>query len=119
MIPWIIISIVILLILGIVIAVLAYKKKGRHQGTDYYTFFIIGLVWTLFGIYEQIRNSHSVFLALGIVFMAIGYAHKNKWKQNHLPFNKIEKNKKLLVIITIIGLLVLVVAALAVFILKA
>lgn len=76
------------LVLGIVVLLLAVmiavKRKGR-QGTDYRAFFILGMSFTTIGI----ATSNFAFTGLGIVYMMIGLANRNKWKKTEI------KNKKL------------------------
>ncbi len=103
MIPWMIIAILVLLVLfGVIAVIMAYKNKGKKKEPDYYTFFVLGLVWLPFGIFELIRNDMPTFFILGLTFFAIGITHKDKWKKNHVSFKKYPKYKKILTIGTII-----------------
>ena len=105
MIPWLIISIAVLLVLGVVLAVLAYKSKGKKHEPDYYTFFVMGIICLPLGI---ALDNYGIF-GLGAVFMIVGLAHKDKWKRNHTKWKDMspeEKNVKL-AIMAILGVLVL------------
>ena len=109
MVPWIIITVATLIvILGIVMAIVSYKNKGKtKKGPDYYTFFIMGLIWLPIGIIQMISDGSSIFLILGLVFVGVGLSHKKDWKKNHVPFNKLPGAKKKLMVGLIIGLSVL------------
>ena len=112
MIPWIIISILVLLIIFAIIAVI-FAKKGKKRPTDYYTFFIIGVTWFPFGILMSLMDSDgtfwNIFTILGLTYMIMGLVHKKEWKKNHVPFNKLpDSRRKLSIIISLVlGLLIL------------
>ena len=75
-IPWLLLSILVLVVLlGVVFLM---KRKGKKMETDYYTFFIFGIIWLPMGI----ATKNSAFTLLGIVFLLIGLANKDKWKKN-------------------------------------
>ncbi len=101
-----------IILLGIVsIAILIYKKrKGIKQDPDYRTFFIMGIIWTVFGIIPD----NQFFLIIGIAFMAIGLLNKNKWKKPK-PWNKLSKEEKKLKKLTMIILGILVLLGLILF----
>ncbi len=107
--PWILISIGILLI--ILVAVAAMVKRKIKTPTDYYTFFIIGLTWLPLGI---IFGNYALS-AMGFAFMIAGLVHRKEWKKNHRPWSKLskeEKNLKRWIMIAIGILVVLGVVAL-------
>ncbi|MFH1522707.1 MAG: hypothetical protein ABIE43_02705 [Patescibacteria group bacterium] len=109
-IPYIFIAISALLILGVIIAIVAIKKKGKHE-PDYRTFFIMGIIWLPLGI----ATDNPSFWAMGLIFIAIGLANKSKWrKQTWHDLTPGEKNFKIW-IMAILGILVL--AGLAAYIL--
>ena len=106
-IPWIMITIGVLIILLGIVAIYVYRTKGKKHKTDYYTFFIMGIIWTIFGIifYEEM----SFFLIMGIAFMIIGLANKDKWEKNHKTWKQSSKSeKKLKIIIMALGIVLLV-----------
>lgn len=111
--PWILISIVILLvILGIVAIIVAVKRKKKHK-TDYYTFFIMGIIWFAMGL--PLKN--SALWAMGLIFAIYGLAHKKEWKANHQAnrWENLEPFERKLKVGIIIGLGLLVLAGLIVF----
>ena len=101
--PWILISAAILLLVLAVVAVIVKRKTKRPP--DYYSFFILGLIWLVIGI--PFKN--YVLFAMGLVFTIAGLVNKNKWKKNRVHWKDLTKSeKKLRLAITIIlGILVL------------
>jgi len=104
MIPWILIAVLVTLIILAVVAVI--MKKKYKSPTDYYAFFVIGITWLPLGLVFK----NPALWGMGLVFMAVGLAHKKDWKKNHKPWNKLTKEEKKIktVIITILGILVLI-----------
>ncbi len=90
-IPWIMISIGVLIVLLGIVAFILFKKGKRHE-PDYYNFFIIGVIWTAFGIIFY--DGMFFFLLMGIVFMVLGLANKDKWKKNHRTWKQLSKSEK-------------------------
>ena len=84
---WILISIfliAILVIIGIAL-ILVYRKKnkeGSFKEPDYRAFFIIGISFLPLGIVftSTISPAFIGFLAIGICYIAIGLANRDKWK---------------------------------------
>jgi hypothetical protein len=90
---WIFISIfliAILIIIGIVIIFVFWKKKKEgkiDREIDYKTFFSIGIIWLPVGVVFMITVNPAIgiaLMAIGISYIAIGLANKDKWK------NKVE-----------------------------
>lgn len=99
--------IILILIAAIALALgiwtLIYSRKRKYE-PDYYTFFIIGLVWLPLGI----ATGNSTFWILGIVFFVVGLANKGKWKKKK-SWNRLSKKEKRLIFLSIsIGLLLLI-----------
>jgi hypothetical protein len=59
------------------------KKKGTYKEPDYRAFFILGICFLPMGIIftSSINPGFIGFIGLGIVYMAIGLANKDKWKK--------------------------------------
>ncbi|MCF7910449.1 hypothetical protein K9L16_02130 [Candidatus Pacearchaeota archaeon] len=113
----ILISIFILLILFGILAI--FLTRGKKHKTDYYSLFIMGIIWIGAGIPLGINSNNWALFAMGIIFMIAGLANKDKWKQNHKTWknlNSKEKKQKIILMI-ILGAFVLigVVAGLFVF----
>ena len=76
-IPWIMIAVAVLIVVvGIVAVIAVAKKKGKHE-PDYFTFFIMGVMWIPIGF----ATDNPAFWIMGLIFMAIGLANKSKWKK--------------------------------------
>lgn len=98
--PWILISIATLLILFGVIYLL-YKKK---KTPDYYSLFLIGVVWLVIGIPLQ----NYVLSAIGMILMTVGLANKKKWQKRKKwnELNPKEKNAKIIIMIILFVLFI-------------
>jgi len=105
--PWLMIAILILIIvLGIFAVITARKNKRRPP--DYYAFFWIGLIWTIVGL-PLYREGNFAFLAMGIIFLIVGLANKDKWEKNRVRWGDLTEGEKKLKmgIIIFLGLLIL------------
>jgi F0F1-type ATP synthase assembly protein I len=102
--PWILVSVLIVLILLGIFA--AYVKRKHKRPTDYYTLFTIGIIWAIFGLFMR---ENLFFFMMGIVFMVAGLSHKDKWKKNHISWKKRSKEEQniMAAVIIISGVLVL------------
>jgi len=95
----------VLILLGVFFIIFSLKQKQKHR-PDYYTFFIMGIIWLPVGI--AIKNYG---LALGgLILMIFGLLKKDEWKLKQRNWNKMNSyQKKILILIRIfLGLLVLV-----------
>jgi len=102
--PWILIAVLVVLAI-LAILVLFYRKKYKAR-TDYYSLFMIGIVWIAIGV--PLKN---FFLwGLGLVFMIAGLAHKNEWKKGHKTWKQLSKKeqKMKMTIMIILGVVLLV-----------
>ena len=86
---WIIFSILILLLLFLVLFFI-FNRKKKHE-PDYYTFFIMGIVWAFFGL---VFRENSLFFIMGLAFMVIGLVHKKDWKKNHGTWKNLNENER-------------------------
>ena len=112
MIPWILISIAVLIIILAVAAILIRKKTKTPP--DYYNLYIIGMVWFVIGI--PLKN--SVLWMMGLVFMIAGLVHKKDWKKNRRRWKDLDKDQRLIVAIIMILLGILVLAGFVLFLLS-
>jgi len=106
--PWILISILILLILFAVLAVIINRKRKRKP--DYYAFFIIGIIWLIAGI--PVEN-HALS-GMGLVFAVVGLAHRKQWKENRRKWENMDKTERIFFLSVVILLGILVLAGLVV-----
>ncbi len=107
--PTVLIAIVLLALIAI------FLRKKDKTSPDYYSFFILGICWLPLGL---VMKSWA-FFTMGLVFMVIGLANKSQWKQNHIAFKDLPKEKKRLKIIITIVLGALVSAGLVAYFLSA
>ena len=89
---WILISVAVLVILLAVLAALFFVKKGKKHEPDYYTFFTIGIIWTAFGVIFW--SNMKFFFIMGLVFIAIGLANKDKWESNRRTLKDMDKMER-------------------------
>ena len=106
---WIIAMISVLILVLAFVAV--YVRKKKKVPTDYYSLFVMGSIWLLFGVLLD----YSLFLIMGLVFVIIGVTNKDKWKKNRRKWAKMGKDEKKLFVIAIVVLVALLVAGVAVF----
>jgi len=115
--PWIMISVIAGILVVLAIAAMIWKHRRNEyfsKGTDYRAFFWMGLVWVIFGgpvmwLYREF--SMSGLFAIGVIFLAMGLANRDKWgKQTKL--SKQEANWK---IVALIACILLVLAGIIAF----
>jgi Sec-independent protein secretion pathway component TatC len=102
-IPWIFIVVGVLLLLALIVTVYMVKK-GRKRKVDYYGFFIIGVIWTAIGI----PLSNYPLSVMGLVFLILGLANKDKWKEREKWSDISPQEKKLRIILIMITSLLVV-----------
>ncbi len=111
--PIIAISIAAILVVLLAIIFVVDKRKGAQPvETDYRVFFIIGISWLPLGI----ATDNWAFLAMGIIFMLVGLANKDKWPEEK-KLSELPANERTIRIILILGLALLVVASIALYLL--
>ncbi len=99
---WIMIIIAAVLLTLLVLFLITSKKERK---VDYYSLYIMGMIWVPLGLILD----NMVFFIVGLVFMSVGLAHRSEWKKNHVPWGKLTKKEKKIkiVIISLLGFLVL------------
>ncbi len=112
MIPYLIISILVVLIL-VVLAVIYFSRKSKLP-PDYYSLFMMGLVWMPIGV---VFDNYAL-TAMGVIFMIIGLVHKDKWKENRRDWKNMPDERRKLMIVVMVLLGVLVFAGLLLFFLR-
>jgi hypothetical protein len=85
---WILIGIAVialLIVLGIMITVVVYKKKkeGMLGEPNYRSFCSTGIVVLAIGIVFMvtIHPGFIAFIGMGVAYLVIGLAHRDKWEQ--------------------------------------
>lgn len=103
-----------LAVVAILVAVIViYRNRGQKMEPDYRVFFILGITWLPLGI----ATDNPAFLGLGAVFMVVGLANRGKWKEGP-KWSELAPERRRFKVIIILGLTVLIAAAVAVYILK-
>lgn len=104
---WLLVSIVGVLIIVLAIVFLVIRRK-EHKEPDYRAFFILGLVWMLVGIVEFFTSrDFSIFLMMGLAFLALGLSHRDRWGKPRRLLNEREIKIQKLVMVAIALLVVL------------
>jgi len=86
---WILISALIiaaLIVIGLILTLVVIKKKkeGKMGEPNYQVFFTIGMAWIPIGSVFIITINLLMgisFMGLGIAYMAIGLANRDKWEK--------------------------------------
>jgi len=99
---WIVLAMIILL-LAVFGAVYLLKKENKYE-PDYRIFFILGITWLPLGI----STDNPAFLGLGALFMVLGLANRDKWKEQP-KWSEMDPARRKFKIAVIIGLTVLLV----------
>jgi len=110
-IPWIIISIAVLI--GVLAILAVYFRRKKKTPPDYYAFYVMGLIWLPIGI--PLEN--YALSAMGLIFMLVGILNKDKWKQNRRDWSKMSKQERKVMSILLISLGVLLLFGILFFIL--
>jgi len=103
---WILISIAVLVVLFAVIFIfLVSKKKIKYREPDYYSIFLVGLIWFAIGI----PLDNSALWVIGLILLIWGLVNKKKWEKNRVRWENLTKfEKKLRIwIMVVLGVLVL------------
>ena len=97
---WEIISIAVAVVVLALLAVVFAKKGEFAKEPDYRGFFIGGVIiiciYIGYSLFREFATT-SGLLALGVIFMAMGLAHKDRWGKPRRKLTKKElKNKQIL-----------------------
>ncbi|KYK29770.1 hypothetical protein AYK20_00100 [Thermoplasmatales archaeon SG8-52-1] len=80
-----ILIIALLFILGVIITIVLWKKQkeNKYEEPDYQAFFIMGISFLPLGLVFMIAVNPAffVFTGIGLCYIAIGLANKDKWKR--------------------------------------
>lgn len=101
-------SFIIWLVLALLIAFAVFYLlcKPKNKKPDYYTLFVIGITWVIIGIPLKM---YPLFI-VGLVLTFVGLLHRKEWKKQKCDF----KDKKLLWFF-LLGLIIFLIAAVAVY----
>ena len=102
-----------ILVLIVILAIFAIaKNKGQKAEPDYRVLFILGITWLPIGI----ATDNPGLWGMGAVFLVAGLANKNKWKDEP-KWAELSPEKRRMKMIVVVGLTVLLLAAIAFYIL--
>ena len=84
--------IAILVVLGVILTIIVLKKKQveKYKEPDYKAFFIMGITFFIIGItfipigivfLIAVSPVFISFIAMGLCYMVIGFANKDKWER--------------------------------------
>jgi hypothetical protein len=107
---WIILSgIIAILLIIFLIRIFRDSKKGKKHTADYYSMFIIGIIFTGAGVSLGTTTGNYGMMILGFIFMAVGILNKDKWKEKPKTWKEMNsKQKKVkLWMLVLLGILVL------------
>ncbi len=102
---------VLLVVLGVIAIVMS---KGKKREPDYYSWFIMGMIWLVFGIPLKIY----ALIVMGIAFGVAGLVHYKDWKKSQKinSWKKLSKAEKKLKILILLSLTVILIVGIIVFI---
>ncbi|MFC1741997.1 hypothetical protein ACFL3V_05670 [Nanoarchaeota archaeon] len=117
-----IIHIAIALLILIFLAAFIYLKTTMktEPPTDYYSLFIIGIIWLGIGVFMMISHGEqtNIFFILGIVFAAVGFSHRKTWKKNLKKWSQLSREEQKLKVFLAIALAIMVLAGIIVLLAK-
>jgi len=85
---WILISALIIIAALVVIKLLVVfkkKKEGKIREPNYKVFYILGIIWIPIGIFFMVSIKPILgiaFMGMGVAYMIIGLANRDKWEKN-------------------------------------
>ncbi len=107
-IPWILISVGVLVVVLAIVGIFVFKKRGWKREVDYKSYYSMGIVWLPIGIVFWIVLDSIIgawFFVMGLIYMAIGLKNKDKWGK---PQRVNPNFQKMLVIAVAFGVVALV-----------
>jgi len=110
-------SFVALIILILLIGALILRKKYPRP-TDYYSFFVIGIMWIIVGIPLALVNDNYFFSIMGIAFTAIGFLNKDKWKKNKQTWKNLKRPEKIFQVVLMAVLTFIIIMGIVFFLIR-
>jgi uncharacterized membrane protein len=110
--PVIAISILVVLVVLLAVVFFIRRQKGEMPEADYRVFFILGIAWLPLGI----ATDNPAFWGMGAVFLIVGLANRDKWKEEP-TMSSLTASKSKTQLFVLIGLAVLLVVSLLVYLL--
>lgn len=110
-------AIFILVISLLIGGILLFRYTGKKHEVDYYSLFIMGLIFLPFGIMLAVSTDNLGLFgiaALGLIYLITGLKNKNKWKKPK-KWNQLNKEEKKTKKIAIIGGIISLIIGVTVF----
>ena len=111
---WIVAAVLVLILLLGAIFLVRRRYAGKKQPTDYYTLFIMGIIWMVIGFIPD----NYAFLIIGVFMAVIGLAHRSEWKKNRKDWDKIGNRQKRLMLLAMAAVIAAVFAVALAFLLS-
>ncbi len=94
-----------IILFTIIIVGLIFLKKQKNHKPDYYTLFILGILWLPIGISME---NYALFF-MGLAFLIAGILNKDKWRKPEENWKNLTENEKKLkiLLLIILGLLLI------------
>ena len=76
--------IALLVLIGIILLLLVWRKRGIVGEPNYQVFFTLGFVWLPVGVVFMLAVNPAIgfaFMALGTAYLAIGLVNRGKWEK--------------------------------------
>jgi len=106
-IPWILVAVGVLLVIFLGIFIWKYRK-GDHQNPSYKSLFQMGIIFTGAGIPMMVTlgPTGSPLFILGLVYIAIGLANRDKWDSEPEKTKIDAKTKNLIIAVLVLVILI-------------
>ena len=76
--------IALLVLIGIILILLVWRKRGIVGEPNYKVFFTLGFVWLPVGVVFMLAVNPAIggaFMGMGAAYLAIGLANRDKWEK--------------------------------------
>ena len=103
---------VLTVLIALIASYIMKKEGGQRREPDYRAFFILGISFLPIGI----ATENPGLWGVGVVFMVLGLANRGKWKEQP-GLSELDPEKRKNVLLIILGLTVLLAAAVAFYLL--
>jgi multisubunit Na+/H+ antiporter MnhB subunit len=104
---------VLVVVVGLIIiaATIALKRK-EQRSVDYYSLFIIGVIWLVVGL---ALFNHALWI-IGLVIAVFGLYHRNDWQRNRRKsWHKITDMEMLIITAGLMVIIAILVVGLSIF----
>lgn len=103
---WLILMIVVAAIIIGLAVFMAIRARRTEKKPNYRAWFIIGLSWIPLGV----ATKNPFFYVVGVAFVIISLANKNKWREEKTWADLSPAEKKLKIILISVGIILLIAA---------